>query len=64
MSPLAIAGMNNTPEGSRTLGEFLHLCRLLTLLLFFFLSSGKKNGPFVCGLLHRSCLHCLEAKEA
>ena len=35
MSPLAIAGMNNTLKGSRTLGEFLHLCRLLTLLLFF-----------------------------
>lgn len=44
MSPLAIAGMNNTPKGSRTLGEFFHLCRLLTLLLFF-LSSGKRMDP-------------------
>lgn len=40
MSPLAMAAMNKTPAGCKTLGDFLHLCRLLMLLFFFFLSSG------------------------
>lgn len=46
MSLLAITGMNNTQKGCRTFGEFLHLCRLLMLLLCFSCCPQvKKMGP-------------------
>ena len=48
MSPLAIARMNNTPKGSRTLGEILHLCRLLTLLLFLLSILRLKKKWTLC----------------
>lgn len=46
-SPLATVSMNNAPQGWKTLGDLLYLCRLLTLLPLFFplLSPQVKKDP-------------------
>ncbi len=47
-SPLATVSMNNAPQGWKTLGDLLYLCRLLTLLPLFFPSSLLRWKRTLC----------------